>query len=170
LICPVCRSENIEGADQCANCGQSLYGLDLPGGPKSRPAPDFIDRPISVLPKREVVKVSPHDPVGLAVRHMQRHNINYILVLDGDKLKGIITGWDILQKVAGPRKDLNAVTCAQMMTPDPLTLHEEDSLALALNVMASGGFRHIPVVKDGGDAIGVIDVNDLFRFISPHLV
>jgi CBS domain-containing protein len=55
------------------------------------------------------------------------------------------------------------------MTPDPVCLHDEDSLALALNVMASGGFRHVPIVEDDRP-VGVIDVHDVFRHISPHLV
>lgn len=169
MICPFCHAENIEGADQCAECGQALYGLDLPGGEKSRPLPDFIRQPLGSLARRPLVSVGVQDPVGLAISHMQRQNTACVLVMEGEELRGIITGWDILHKVAGPREDLNAVTCGQIMTADPICLYEEDSLALALNVMAGGGFRHVPLIKDG-KPVGVIDVNDVFRHISPHLV
>jgi CBS domain-containing protein len=113
--------------------------------------------------------VGASDPVGLAVRRMQTQEAGCVFVMEGDQLVGIITGWDILQKVAGPTEDLNAVTCRQVMTSGPTSLQDDDSMAMALNVMASGGFRHIPVLRDGNPA-GVIDVNDVFRAISPHLV
>ncbi len=169
MICPSCRAENIEGVDECANCGQPLYGLDVPGAPEGSQAPDFVQEPIAGLPKYDAPKVSVSDPVGLAVRFMQRRDTGCILVIDGDRLAGIITGWDILQKVAGPTEDLNAVTCGHVMTPDPLCLHDEDSIAFALNLMASGDFRHVPVLR-GDQPASVIDVGDVFRYISPHLV
>jgi CBS domain-containing protein len=81
----------------------------------------------------------------------------------------VITGWDILHKVAGPTEDLNAVTCRQVMTADPICLHDNDTVALALNVMASGGFRHVPVLRDEKPA-AVVNIEDLFRHLSPHLV
>jgi CBS domain-containing protein len=170
MICPFCHSENIEGADECANCGQALYGLDLPGGGKGGPAaPDFIHDPISRLTKREPLSVGPDYPVSMAVKLMQTNGSNCVLVVDADKLVGIITGTDILLKVAGPTVDLNAVTCRQIMTADPVTLHDEDSIAIAVNAMAGGSLRHIPILRDDRP-LGVIDVNDAFSYISPNLV
>lgn len=169
MICPYCHAENIEGADECVNCGQSLYGLDLPGAKAGTTAPDFIHEPIASLPKHEAPRVRPSDPVGLAVQQMRRSDTGCVLVMEDDRLAGIITGWDILQKVAGPNEDLNAVTCGQVMTADPLCLRDDDSIALALNLMASGEFRHVPILRDGKPGT-VIDHNDVFRHISPHLV
>jgi CBS domain-containing protein len=170
MICPFCQHENIEGADNCVNCGQALYGLDLPeqGGKYGQP-PAFILAPLSNLPRRTPPTVGASDPVGLVVRLMQTSNANCALVMDGERLAGILTSWDILHKVAGPREDLNAVTCRQIMTENPITLEWDDSLALALNVMANGGFRHVPIVEDG-KPVSFIDINDLFRHISPRLL
>jgi CBS domain-containing protein len=169
MICPACHTANIEGADVCSNCGQALYGLDLPDAPQGSQSPDFIQQSLASLPKREPAKVGISDPVYLAVRMMQTQETGCVLVMDGQRLAGIITGWDILNKVADPTKDLNAVTCGQVMTADPASLHDEDSVALTLNLMASGGFRHIPILRAGQPA-GVIDVIAIFRHLSPHLV
>jgi CBS domain-containing protein len=100
---------------------------------------------------------------------MQTSGAGCVLVTRDGELVGIITGADILSKVAGPREDLNAVTCAQIMTPDPFCLHDDDSIAVALNAMAAGGFRHIPILRVD-KPMSLIDVNDVFRFISPSLV
>jgi CBS domain-containing protein len=168
MICPFCRTENIEGADECVNCGQALYGLDLPGS-KGSVAPDFVNQPVSRLPLRTVPTLGASDPVGLAVRLMQRSDTSCVLVMNNGDLAGIITGRDILEKVAGQADDLNAVTCAQIMTPDPQCLHDEDTIALALNLMASGRSHHVQILVNE-KPVGVIDVNDVFRHLSPYLV
>lgn len=170
MICPSCHHDNIEGADECANCGASLYGLDLPGQPQGSQSPDFIHQPIARVSYREPVKVGLRDPVSLAVREMRRTDTNSVLVMEGDRVEGIITGWDIVQKVAGPTEDLTAVTCSQIMTAQPTVLHQEDTVAVALNLMAAGGFRHVPIVAADGTPLGVVVSSDLFRHVSPQLV
>ena len=165
MRCPSCHHDNIEGADECSYCGAALYGLRI----NAYEGPDFIHRPLSDMRKRAIHSVGVNDPVALAVRTMQREDVNCVFVTDGEEIAGIITGWDILQKVAGPNEDLVAVTCDKIMTAKPYMLNEDDSVALALNAMATGGFRHLPVA-DEGKPTGIITSSDLFRYISPHLV
>ena len=165
MKCPACHHDNIEGADECSYCGTALYGLRI----NTIKGPDFIHRPISEIRKQSVHAVGVNDPVALAVRTMQRGDVNCVFVKDGDDVVGIITGWDILQKVAGPNEDLVAVTCRAIMTPRPHILHEDDSVAIALNAMAAGGFRHLPVADDDSPT-GIITASDRFRYLSPHLV
>ena len=170
MICPFCHAENIEGADQCVNCGQDLAGLDLPGASTGKgSAPEFVNQTIVRLPKHDAPQVGGSYPVSLAVRLMQTTGASCVLVSSDGELVGIITSKDILAKVAGLKEDLNAITCQEIMTPDPFCLHDDDSIAVTLNAMASGGFRHIPIMRVD-KPMSLIDVNDVFRFISPNLV
>jgi CBS domain-containing protein len=169
MICPECRYDNIEGADYCANCGHDLYGLDHAESPGADRGLEFIHEPLFNVPAKAPAKVSVTDPVGLAVRMMQRTETNCVLVMDGQRLAGIITPWDILHKVAGPTEDLNAVSCGQVMTADPVFLRESDDIAVAINKMSIGGFRHIPLLQ-GDTPVAVVDIGDVFRHISSHLV
>jgi CBS domain-containing protein len=50
------------------------------------------------------------------------------------------------------------------MTPDPVVLRGDDTVAVAIHKMAVGGFRHMPLVADG-DAVGIVTAQDLFRHI-----
>src|SRR3972149_5936515 len=72
MICPSCHAENIEGADECVNCGQALYGLDVPGSPRGGQAPQFVQDPIVALPKHEAPTTGGSDPVGPALSARQR--------------------------------------------------------------------------------------------------
>jgi CBS domain-containing protein len=164
VICPECKYDNIQGADTCANCGHDLYSLTR--GPA--PAPDFIMEPLSHIPTQRPVRVETTDPVGLAVRLMQSEDTDCVLVMAGGQLAGIITPWDILHKVAGPNEDLNAVTCGQVMTADPVFLRDDDTVAIAINKMSIGGFRHIPLLQ-AGTPTAVVSIRDVFRHIAPHL-
>jgi CBS domain-containing protein len=65
-------------------------------------------------------------------------------------------------KLDGARID--AVTVAELMTPDPVVLRPDDSIAVAINKMAVGGFRHIPLVENGR-ATGIVSARDVFRHI-----
>jgi CBS domain-containing protein len=164
MQCPSCGQDNIRGADHCSNCGASLWGLETPNA-----APDFIHDPLTTIPLRPPIRLAPEAPVALAIREMKVADTNAVLIMEGDRLVGIITGWDIVQKVAGSQHDHVAVTCGEIMTYDPLVLHRDDTVAMALNLMAARGMRHVPIVNEDGPE-GVIISTDLFRHISPQLV
>jgi CBS domain-containing protein len=51
------------------------------------------------------------------------------------------------------------------MTPRPETVRETDSLAFVLHKLDSGGYRHLPVVKNGLP-VGMISVRDILRHIT----
>lgn len=168
MICPECRYDNIEGVDSCENCGHDLSGLDHPASSAGERGPEFIHEPLRAIPARSPARVATGDPVAFAVRAMQQSDTDCVLVMNGGQLAGIITPWDILHKVAGPREDLNAVSCGQVMTADPVFLREDDDVAVAINKMSIGGFRHIPLLA-GTMPTSVVGVRDLFRHIAPHL-
>ncbi len=168
MICPECQHDNIEGVDVCANCGQDLYSLDRAASTRSGRGPEFIYERLAEIPAQSPVRVSVTDPVALSVRLMQNADTDCLLVMSGSSLAGIITPWDILHKVAGPTEDLNAVTCGQIMTADPVFLRDDDDIAVALNKMSIGGFRHIPLLQ-GGTPTAVVSIRDLFKHIAHHL-
>jgi CBS domain-containing protein len=65
-------------------------------------------------------------------------------------------------KLAGARVD--AFDVRDVMTPDPVVLRPDDSLAVAIHKMAVGGFRHIPVV-DGGRPLAIVGAKDIFAHV-----
>lgn len=169
MLCPECRYDNIEGVDRCENCGHDLRGIDQPDAPGARRENEFIHHPLSELASNQMPpKVQTTDPVHLAVRLMQRGDAGCVLVMSGAQLAGIITAWDILHKVAGPNADLNASTCGEVMTADPVFLRDDDDIAVAVNKMSVGGFRHIPLLQ-GGTPTAVISISDVFHYIAPHV-
>ncbi len=167
MICPDCKTDNIPGVDFCESCGQDLRNLDLPG-PEDKFTEHLLNDRLGDLARWDPPVVAPGDPIALAIHLMQRHETGCVLVHEGDELVGILTERDVLLKAADDKVDLNAVAVRRIMTPDPVILREEDTLAVALHKMAVGGFRHIPLVTGHGRA-RVVSIRDLFGHISDFI-
>ena len=167
MICPDCRFNNIPGADVCESCGNDLQVLDHPRAEDEFSEHLLNDRLGDIVAKQALV-VAPTDPVALAIALMQRGGQGCVVVKDGGKLVGVLTERDVLLKAAGEKVDLNALTAAQLMTREPVVLREEESLAVALHKMSIGGFRHIPLEKDGR-VTSVVSIRDVFRHISAFI-
>jgi CBS domain-containing protein len=167
MICPSCKTDNIAGADFCESCGHDLHELALPSADDAFSEHLTHDR-LRDLGVEQSLTVAPGDPVALAIHVMQRHGTECVLVQEQGRLVGILTERDILLKAAGGRVDLNAVAVREIMTPDPVFLTGDDTLAVALHAMSVGGFRHIPIVEDG-KGMRVVSVQDVFRHVSAFL-
>jgi CBS domain-containing protein len=129
-----------------------------------------MDEKLGELGASEALCVSPGDPVALAVHFMRKHGAECVLVREKEGIVGILTERDVLMKAAGQKVDLNALTVRDLMTPDPVILRDEDTLAVALHKMSVGGFRHIPFVHKGRPVL-LVSIQDVFRHVSgliPH--
>ena len=82
-----------------------------------------------------------------------------LLVCDGTKLTGIFTERDALFRVIAAGRDASATTLADVMTPQPMTMHADEPFIKALRLMHKRGFRHLPVVENGRP-IGVVSARD----------
>jgi CBS domain-containing protein len=163
MLCPVCRHDNFEGEDNCENCGADLRTSDIP-----QPAIDFRGRllgqhldALHALPPRTLDAGA---DASEAIRLMHESEIDCVLVTDRGRLVGIFTDRDAVLKVAGTRADHRSLR--DVMTRDPVVLRQSDPIAVAINKMAVGGFRHIPIVDGGGLPTGVVSAKDVFAHIA----
>jgi CBS domain-containing protein len=166
MICPACRFENFEGEDTCANCGADLREADIP-----KSALDYHDtvlgEQLEVLEVGHPLTIEPSAPVSDGIRQMHESGRDCLLVVEGGRLVGIFTDRDAVLKVAGGRSELRRPV-GEVMTADPVILRREDPIAVALNKMAVGGFRHVPIV-DRGTPVAVVSARDVFRHIAHRL-
>lgn len=107
-------------------------------------------------------------PVGsqlrTAVEGIQTRPTSYALVLDGERLRGIFTERDYLEKIAGSDTSLDEPV-DRFMSADPQVLSPDASVADALNLIVEGGYRHVPIVQDGR-VEGVLSALDLVKYIA----
>ena len=82
-----------------------------------------------------------------------------LLVCDGTRLTGIFTERDALFRVIAAGRDAATTTLADVMTPQPMTMHPDEPFIKALRLMHKRGFRHLPVVENGRP-LGVVSARD----------
>jgi len=82
---------------------------------------------------------------------------------DTGRLVGIFTGRDAVCRVLAAGRDARTTHLSEVMTPDPATLMPEQSAIDALRLMWDGGFRHVPLVRNGR-ILGVVSRGDFKGF------
>jgi CBS domain-containing protein len=162
MICPACGHDNIPGVDECDNCGASLAGVDLPA-PEGRFEARLVMGRLSGLASHAPRTVESGTPIADVLAVMRAEGLDGVLVVEGGRLVGIFTERDALLKLAG--RSLAGIAVQDVMTGDPVVLREEDSVAVAINKMAVGGFRHIPLVERGRPT-GIVSAKDVFHRIA----
>jgi len=162
MVCPSCAFENIQGSDECENCGADLRTSDIPQ-PGNMLEARLVSYHLGDLEAEGPLSVAVGDPLADVVRQMQEAQIGSVLVRDGERVAGIFTERDALIKVAG--SPLDGRTVGEVMTPDPVMLREEDSVAVAIHKMAVGGFRHIPILH-AGEIVAIVTSRDIFRYVT----
>jgi CBS domain-containing protein len=99
-------------------------------------------------------------PLAEVAQRMVAREVGAVLVLDGDRLAGIMTERDVLRAVARGIRDDAVVR--DWMTRDPETIEPDETTEHAATLMMHGGFRHLPVVE-GGEVVGILSIRDLMR-------
>ncbi len=90
---------------------------------------------------------------------MKRQGKGALLVVEGSRLSGIFTERDALFRVIAAGRDPATTKLADVMTPQPQTMHPDEPFIKALRIMHKRGFRHLPVVEHGRP-LGIVSARD----------
>ena len=161
MICPHCECDNIDGVDICDECGMSLSHFDPMGSDLEQ---TITRHSIEALCPRDPVSIDPATTVREAISTLVARKIGCLLVEKDDELVGIFSERDVLNKIARDANTLDRPV-RDFMTPSPVAITRQDSIAYALQAMNMGGYRHLPVVNSVGSPIGIISVRDILRFL-----
>lgn len=129
----------------------------------------MLKEPVSVVPTRPPLVFGADASVKVAMQAMQeRHRGCILITQDGtlrSPLTGIFTERDILLRVIDSGRNPASVPLSDVMTHDPESLPFDGRLAWALNMMAVGGYRHLPVTDANGWPTAVLAVRDIVAFL-----
>jgi signal-transduction protein with cAMP-binding, CBS, and nucleotidyltransferase domain len=165
MICPHCGFNNLPGSEQCDNCQADMTQLDRPVA-QDRVERSLMEETVAQLQPRKAVTLPLTATVHQAIDIMLANDIGAVLMVDdAGELAGIFSERDLLTKVAAPDQDHTTEPVSRFMTPNPETVRPTDTLAFVLHKMDCGGYRHLPVLKDG-QPLGMISVRDMLRHIT----
>ena len=105
------------------------------------------------------VALSADAPVRDAAEAMRENDIGDVLVVDGGRLRGIVTDRDIVVRGVADFDDLSTCSLGDVCSDQLLTVAPDDEAGVAIERMREAAVRRIPVV-DGGRPVGVLSIGD----------
>ena len=119
------------------------------------------------LPLSRPVSVPPGTSLETTLRLMREQGVGCVLVCDGERLVGIFTERDVLNKLIGSGvSESEAVD--RFMTPQPASLTPRHTLGDAVRLMTENGYRHIPLQDERGRRAGLVAARDIVSYIAEH--
>jgi CBS domain-containing protein len=111
-----------------------------------------------------VWSVSPETTVFDAIQMMADKNIGALLVMDGEKLVGIMSERDYTRKVALKGKASKQTAVREIITGQVISVTPSHTVEDCMRLMTSHRIRHLPVL-DHGRVSGIISIGDLVNWI-----
>jgi CBS domain-containing protein len=130
---------------------------------------------IGTICKRNVVTVFEYQELTAAAKLMREQHVGFLIVVrtrsSDDALEpvGVLTDRDIVVGVVAKGADPTGLTVGDVMTRHPATIEEHCSTASALKTMRQLGIRRLPVVRQGGELVGVLALDDVIDALAAQL-
>ena len=113
---------------------------------------------------RHVISVAPDSSVLDAIKVMADKAIGSLVVMQDDKLLGIMSERDYARKVIIKGRSSESTRVSEIMTADVITTSSSQTVNECMNLMTEKKIRHLPVVEDN-KVIGMISIGDLVEAI-----
>ena len=127
----------------------------------------FGDAKVTECPITTTVVVSPETTLSETVVLMRERGRGYAMICVKGKFKGLFTERDFLNKVVG--KGIPPETpIRELMRTGIVTITKEATLTQAIELMDKHKYRRLPLVDEKGNAIGMITVFDVIRYLAEH--
>ena len=129
--------------------------------------PSLIDEKLKVLTRRDPVAVRPGTSLQACLELIRETGTaDSVFVTDeAGHLHGVLTERDIFAKLVGPDVDL-AQPVDGFMVDHPNTLHLDEPLRRAIELMQTGRYRNVPLVDDATVLVGVVRPVDVLKYLA----
>jgi CBS domain-containing protein len=115
-------------------------------------------------PEQTVHTITPAASVFDAVKQMAEKSIGALVVIEGEKVVGIITERDYARKIILMARSSKETPVRDIMTSSVMYVRPDQTSEECMVLMTENRLRHLPVM-DGGKLIGLISIGDLVKDI-----
>ncbi len=115
--------------------------------------------------KRDPIhSVGPDVSVTECVRTMTSEKLGALIIMDGQRLIGIFTERDAMNKVLAAGRDPLKTKVSEVMTKNPYSIPPTTTVGEAMTIVTNRRFRHLPIVENG-KVLAVISSGDLTHWM-----
>ena len=112
---------------------------------------------------RPLAVVTPTDSIFHALSLMAMHDVGGLLVLDGEDLVGIFTERDYARKLILHGKSSKETLVSEIMSDKVAYVTLSATVDECMALMTEKHFRHLPVLSEDGEVIGIVSIGDLVK-------
>jgi CBS domain-containing protein len=112
----------------------------------------------------QVWSISPNETVFDAIELMAEKNIGALLVIDSNRLVGILTERDYTRKVALKGKSSKQTAVREILTGNPVHVTPDHTIEDCMRLMTEHRVRHLPILE-ADRILGVVSIGDLVNWI-----
>jgi len=126
----------------------------------------LAEEPVEAIACQPCMSVSPTTTVREAIETLNESEVSSLLVVQDDRLLGIFTERDVLEKVVERYERVAHHPVEQFMTTDPTIVYSSDPSAAAVAAIAVAGHRHVPVLDLNDKVHGITSPRRVFEFLD----
>ena len=115
----------------------------------------------------QVFAVTPDSAVLEALKLMADKNTGAVLVMNGDKVTGILSERDCVRKLELAGKTAQNTKVSEIMTGEVLYVDASQPLEECMAIMIDKNIRHLPVYENG-KLLGLISVRDVLKEVVDY--
>ena len=112
-----------------------------------------------------IYSVSPASTMLDALKLMAEKGVGALLVLDGEKLAGIVTERDYARKIALQGRNSSSTLVGDVMTAKVHCVLPRQTSGECMSLMTTHRIRHLPVMDESRKLVGVLSIGDLVKEI-----
>ena len=113
-----------------------------------------------------VLRIEADSSVLNAVRRMVDFNVGSLLVTDEGRDIGIVTERDYLRRVTLEGRDERETPVREIISSPLVVVTPQTTVTECMALMTDRRIRHVPVVGDDGEVVGLVSIGDLVKFTS----
>ena len=129
----------------------------------------LAEESVAAIGSHPYTSMSSDSTVAQALSLLADRGVACALVEENGKLVGVFSDRDVLNKVALEYEAMKHRPVREVMTANPIFVHDSDSSAAALCVMAAMGYRHVPVLDRDHRIVGIVTPRRVTSFLLGHL-
>jgi CBS domain-containing protein len=117
---------------------------------------------------KKMVTAGPGETLASIAQRMQEHNVGTVVIVENQRPVGIVTDRDLALALGAQGIALQAPV-QKVMTSHVKTIPDDAGIYTATSYMRDCEVRRLPVVDREGHLVGIVSLDDLFRFLGREL-
>jgi CBS domain-containing protein len=129
--------------------------------------------PIGEFCKREVVFATRKMSIPEAAQLMRQHHVGDLVVVDETDGKrvpvGMVTDRDMVIEIIAKSLDFNEFSVGDIMSPQLVSVQDNEGVFETIRLMRAKGIRRIPVVNQAGGLEGIVSADDMLDLLAEEM-